>query len=109
MSSAEEEDARRRLRASNAWGKIKARYEAELFACLPEAHASRAVPNDRGRRFHDTHDGRLAAGVVRDVLEALGMESTLRVFETECGISSPLGRAEVDRAVSYTHLRAHET
>ena len=87
MSSTEEEDARRRLKTSNAWGKIKARYEAELFACLPEAHASRAVPNERGRRFHDTHDGRLAAGVVRDVLEALRMESTLRVFETECGIS----------------------
>lgn len=103
MSSAEEEDARRRLRASNAWGKIKARYEAELFACLPEAHASMAVPNDRGRRFHDTRDGRLAAGVVRDVLEALGMESTLRVFETECGISSPLGRAEVDRELGIDH------
>ena len=103
MSSAEEEDARRRLRASNAWGKIKARYEAELFACLPEAHASRAVPNDRGRRFHDTRDGRLAAGVVRDVLEALGMESTLRVFETECGIASPLGRAEVDRELGIDH------
>lgn len=91
------------MRASNAWGKIKARYEAELFACLPEAHASMAVPNDRGRRFHDTRDGRLAAGVVRDVLEALGMESTLRVFETECGISSPLGRAEVDRELGIDH------
>jgi hypothetical protein len=83
MTSSEVEGAERRMKASNAWGKLKAELEAEMFANLPQEHASRATPNARGARFNLSHEGRLAAGLIEDVLQVLGMASTLRVFKTE--------------------------
>jgi hypothetical protein len=81
--SKKENDAVHRLKRANIYGKFKAKYEAEIFHSLPREHAARAVPNGLAREFHNSHDGQVVAGLVRDVLLLLGMDSTLRVFEPE--------------------------
>ena len=99
MTSSEVEGAERRMKASNAWGKLKAELEAEMFANLPQEHASRATPNARGARFNLSHEGRLAAGLIEDVLQVLGMASTLRVFKTEAAVRDGLSRGEIQRTL----------
>ena len=74
--------------------RLQAKYEAEIFHNLPKEHAAKAVPNGLAREFHNSHDGEVVAGLVRDVLQALGMDSTLRVFEPESS-TEPLARANL--------------
>jgi hypothetical protein len=73
---------------------FQAKYEAEIFDFLPKEHAAKAIPNGLAREFHDSEDGRIVAGLVREVFQALGMDSTLRVFGPE-SLTEPLARPDL--------------
>eukprot|EP00227_Mantoniella_beaufortii_P001684 CAMPEP_0197615978 /NCGR_PEP_ID=MMETSP1326-20131121/60298_1 /TAXON_ID=1155430 /ORGANISM="Genus nov. species nov., Strain RCC2288" /LENGTH=553 /DNA_ID=CAMNT_0043184859 /DNA_START=74 /DNA_END=1735 /DNA_ORIENTATION=- len=97
-----ENDVLQRLKRNNVLGVFKAKYEAEIFHSLPREHAAKAIPNMLAQEFHNCRDGQVVAGLVRDVLQALGLESTLRVFEPESAIprSKGLERVNLRQALS---------
>lgn len=90
---------RRLKRSNNAWGKLVAKYEAEMFASLPAEHAARAKPSERLIKYHATRDGQVVAGLVADILGVLGCESTLRVLDAESGVNKPMSRDALERAL----------
>ena len=63
---------RKLKRSNNAWGKLIAKYEAEMFASLPAEHAARAKPSERLIQYRATSDGQVVAGLVADILGLLG-------------------------------------
>ena len=55
---------RKLKRSNNAWGKLIAKYEAEMFSSLPAEHAARAKPSERLIQYRATSDGQVVAGLV---------------------------------------------
>lgn len=90
---------RRLKHSNNAWGKLVAKYEAEMFASLPAEHAARAKPSERLIKYHATRDGQVVAGLVADILGVLGCESTLRVLNAESGVNKPMSRDALERTL----------
>lgn len=90
---------RKLKRSNNAWGKLIAKYEAEMFASLPAEHAARAKPSERLIQYRATSDGQVVAGLVADILGVLGCESTLRVLNTESGVNKPMSRDALERTL----------